>query len=204
MIINKKNNFWIYIVPSNPFARTISYMGKKPTKEEYLKHWGKWVIMDSKEYLDQMAEDLDVAVELGWIPQIKYTQYPSPQLGLNKCVMCVFCDDRLRGEVLQLLSVAEIMPDGWEYERDMIKEWKPGGKFLEKFIKSKNLSGQEAATYRDEIPKQMDNYIEYIVGDGDKAVNLRRHAIANSSLIATAEDMHLLSEDSQDNWQANK
>ena len=36
-----------------------TYKGRRITEEEYLEHWGKWVI------IDEIADDLDLAVEMG-------------------------------------------------------------------------------------------------------------------------------------------
>jgi hypothetical protein len=192
MILDDPEYYWIYVVPSDPFAPTLIYKGKKATKEDYLEHWGKWVIMDDKEHLDELAEDLDIAVERRWIPQIKYTRYPAPEMALDKCVMAVFCDDRERGDILQFLLVAGAMPQGWEYEKDMVESWKPGGVFLERVIAAKGLTSEEAGRFREEIPKQMEAWIEYTFGTGEKAKKLRERTFKKSGLILSAEDMNLI------------
>ena len=198
MIQDDADHYWIYVVPSDPFARTLTYKGKVVTKEEYLEHWGKWVIMDDKEQLDELAQDLDIAVEFGWIPQIKYSRRPPSELGIDKCVMVVFCDDRERGEILQFLQAAGVMPQGWEYAREMVKGWQAGGRFLESLIAAKGLTSEEAERFRKEIPKQLEAWMEYAHGTGEKAAELRRRTSQKVGLIRTAEDMHLLSIDEED------
>lgn len=192
MILDDQGRYWIYVVPSDPLIPTITYKGQRPTKEEYLEHWGKWVIFDDKQGLDDLANDLDIAVERRWIPQIKYTRSAAPELGLSKPVMAVYCDERERGEVLQFLLVAGAMPYGWEYEREMVEGWKPGGNFMERLIAAEGLSGEEAENYRREVSQQLETWIEYMFGTGEKAKKLRQKTYLKAGFIQSPEDMNLI------------
>ena len=93
MILDKPNRYWIYVVPSERRVFFPHYKGKRITKEEYLQHWGKWIVLDEKEKLDVLALKLDIIVELRWIYMIKYSR-SVPEIGnLDKPTMYIFCDD---------------------------------------------------------------------------------------------------------------
>ena len=84
MIQDKPNRTWIYVTPSSPEISFPNYQGRRITREEYIEHWGKWVIVDDKERLDEWAEDLDMAVEEGLIYMIKYLRSAPQIIDLNK------------------------------------------------------------------------------------------------------------------------
>ena len=64
MILDNPRYHWIYVVRSTPGSHVPTYKGRRITKEEYLEHWGKWVIAEDRERLDKLASDLDIAVPL--------------------------------------------------------------------------------------------------------------------------------------------
>ncbi len=41
----------------------LNYKGKPLTNKEYLEHWGKWIILGSREEMDNFATKLDPHVE---------------------------------------------------------------------------------------------------------------------------------------------
>lgn len=188
MILDKPNRYWIYVLPSTRGVFFPHYKGKRITKEEYLQHWGKWIVLDDKEKLDMLALKLDLIVELRWVYMIKYSR-SVPEIGnFDKPIMYIFCDDRERGEILRLLSLIGVMPHGWEYEREMFEHWKPGGEFLEQWIAAQGLSAEEAERVRLESQQQDERWIEYMFGTGEEAEKLREETPS----IWTPEDMWML------------
>ncbi len=77
--------------------------------------------------------------------------------------MCVFCDDRQRDEIKQILSDLGAAPWGWIHERDVIKGWSPGGLFLEHWISAHGYEGEEAEEIREDSRRAM----EQVYGDED-------------------------------------
>jgi GTP-binding protein len=144
------------------------------TREEYLEHWGKWVIAEDKERLDELARELDIAVEHGLIFFIKYLRSSYPVFDLDKPIMGVFCDDRERDEVLQMLALVGATPQHWMYERDMFQKWGPGGEFLEKWIASLSLSEEEAEKYRQEVRRQNEAWLDYQYVTRERSGRLRK------------------------------
>ena len=63
MILNNPDFQWIYVIPSNPHLPYKGGYDFPRTKETYLEHWGKWVFMDTRENLDEIARKLDPHVE---------------------------------------------------------------------------------------------------------------------------------------------
>ncbi|MDI6775967.1 MAG: hypothetical protein QMD03_01805 [Syntrophales bacterium] len=51
MIVDKPYYNWIYVIPPDWYF-PIAYQGNMLTQEEYLEHWGKWVILGEREKLD--------------------------------------------------------------------------------------------------------------------------------------------------------
>ena len=168
MIIDRLPFQWIYIVHSNP---DLPYKGKHDFpkgKEEYLEHWGKWVVFGEKKYLDELARQLDTYVEERHIHSIKYLRQPPFWMGFDQPVICVFCDDRERGEILQLLQDAGVMPHGWESERRTIAGWLPGGEFLEKMIAFRKLTPEEAEKVRRRFQQYEEGWLSRLFRETDE------------------------------------
>ncbi len=153
MIVDRPESHFIFIYHKDIFRghHYIKYQEKPLTVKEYLEHWGKWVILGTREELDELAQKIDPFVEQGVIPCVKYDRRPLAEYGLQDCVMCVYCDDREKDQVWNVLSalgarVREIR--AWVYERETIEMWSPGGLFLEKWIAANCKSEREAEEVR--------------------------------------------------------
>ena len=156
MIIDKPDLQYIYIFskkcfdsPSDP-ASYLTYQDRRLTNKEYLEHWGKWVFLAEREQLDELARKFDPYVEVGTLPCIKYDHAPQQWAGKEQCGMCVYCDDRQREEVWQLISSFGVSEKRWVYERDLIEKWLPGGEHLERWITVHGLTDEEAEKLREE------------------------------------------------------
>ena len=161
MIFDKPGFYWISVVPSN-WDSPIAYKGKELTKEEYLDHWGKWVLMDEREKLDELAAKLDPYVESGAIQSIKYSRSPEHIFDIDSCVMCVFCDDRDREEVWQILSSLGVTLKAWVYDRQVIEMWQPGGMMMEKWLSHFGVEGEEAEEIRHATKEKYEKWLSYI------------------------------------------
>lgn len=158
IIIDRPQSHFIFIFSTDSVRndkKYIAYQGKPLTNKEYLEHWGKWVIMGSREELDELAKKLDPYVETGDIPCIKYDRTRLNQLGFQEHVMCVYCDNRNREEVWKILAGEGVKIKAWFYERETIEMWSPGGRLLENWIASHNLSPKEADEIREDARKKM-------------------------------------------------
>jgi hypothetical protein len=67
---------------------------------------------------------------------------------MEECVMCVYCDDRQREEVWKIIENFGANLKAWFYERETWEMWSPGGRLLENWIASQNLSPEEAENVR--------------------------------------------------------
>lgn len=156
MIVDRPESWYLFILKSDYFETSdngpsyMVYEGKRLTNKEYLDHWGKWVFFGEKAELDEMARNLDPYVESGAIPCIKYDRAPQEWASMEQCVMCVYCDDRQREDVHKILRNFGVKAKGWAPEQEVIKKWSPGGLHLERWIKSKKLSDDEAKKVRED------------------------------------------------------
>jgi len=151
MIIDKPGSHFIFLFHSDHVYRHynyINYRGKELTNKEYLKHWGKWVFFGSKKELDGFAKKIDPFVDTKEIPAAKYDREVIPEFGLGECVMCIFCDDRQKDEVWEILASMGVEDKAWVYEKETMERWLPGGHLLEAWIKNKGLSGEAAEKIR--------------------------------------------------------
>ena len=186
MIIDNADRYWIYILASTarPYP---TYRGKRLTREEYMEHWGKWIISDDRPRLDELAKELEIAVEMDIIYMIKYTREGSPVFGFEKPIMCIFCDGRDREEVAGALSLVGVTPGRWMYEKEMFKLWQPGGAFFEKWVEVQELSESEEKELRGDIIRQQDSWLDYVFVTDERFGRLREKAP-----IWSLEDIHLL------------
>lgn len=187
MIQDRPNRNWIYIVPSSPEISFPNYQGKRITREEYIEHWGKWVIAGDKGQLDDWAQDLDLAVEEGLIYMIKYLRQAPQIIDMDTPLMCVYCDDRERGDILYLLSSIGIMPHGWEYEREMYEQWGPGGVLLERWIELQHYTPQQAEMARQDCLRERKTWLDYFFVTNERVGRIRQ-----SRPISSPEDMDKL------------
>ena len=166
--MDKLNFLWIYVTNSNP---DLHYRGRwdfPKTKEGYLEHWGKWVIFGEREYLDKLACQLDPYVEDRHICNIKYLCRALLWTGFDKPAMCVYCDDREKEEIWQILSHFDIPNKLWVYERETIASWQPGGELLEKMIAYRKLSPEKAERVRKKIQKDSEGWLSHLFEERDK------------------------------------
>jgi hypothetical protein len=155
MIVDRYGSWYIFVFSKDyldaPKERCyIAYKGKQLTNEEFLEHWGKWIFYGEREELDKLAEKLDPYVENHQIPCIKYDRTPQKWFNMEQCVMCVYCDDRQRDEILEILSGFGVETKAWSYDREVIQKWLPGGLHMEQWIKSCKLSEENAEKLREE------------------------------------------------------
>lgn len=157
MIVDRPESWYIFVLSKDYFdspddpASYMAYKNKRLTNQEYMDHWGKWVFFgDNREELDELARKLEPYVESHDIPCIKYDRAPQKWADLEQCVMCVYCDDRQKKEVLEILSSFGVKAKGWVYEREVIEKWQPGGLHMERWIKAHELSDKDAETIREE------------------------------------------------------
>lgn len=160
MIIDRPESWYIFVYNTHDYESSddpgayIAYDGWRLTNREYLEHWGKWIFFGEKEELDEMARKLDPFVENGQIPCIKYDRAPQRWFDLEQCVMCVYCDDRQRDEVFQILSRFGVKEQAWVYDQEVIQKWMPGGLFLESWLKYHNVTEEEAEKIREDARKR--------------------------------------------------
>ena len=134
----------------------IRYKGKRLTNKEYMEHWGKLIVLDEKESLDKLAQKLDILVERGMIPCVKYDRMPLKEFDMKECVMCVFCDDRQKDEITQVLAELGAETRAWVPEKNVVEGWSPGGMFLEKWIEAMGYEGEMADLVREDSRRIME------------------------------------------------
>lgn len=163
MIMDKPGLYWVYVLPSNTNF-PLACRGIPSSKEEYLEHFGKWVIMGEKEELDKLARKLEPYMESRAIYSIKYTREPEHMFGLDSCVMCVFCDDREKEDIWEILAGVGVTLKAFVYDRQVIEMWQPGGLLMEKWIESFNIDPQskEAEEIRNTTQENYDKWLASI------------------------------------------
>jgi hypothetical protein len=128
LIIDDPENPWIWIRPSS----------SKPPKQgqqalrEYFEHFGKWLIFSRDSgFLEELARRVDPYVEREEIASAKYKRAPDPLFGPD-LVMCVYCDDRERERVWNILSSLGVTRRIWKYDRQTLEDWSAGGRLDQK------------------------------------------------------------------------
>lgn len=169
MIVDQPNSQYIFVFSKKYVYGGFHYIkhkNKPLTNKEYLEHWGKWVVLGNRAELKELAERLDPYVENDQIPCIKFdraVQKEFVNLLLNECVMCVYCDDRDKDEVWQILSKEGVTSKAWTYERDTMALWLPGGRLMENWIKAKGLTDEQA----EKVRQDAENYFASTFADDD-------------------------------------
>jgi hypothetical protein len=164
MLLDRPQSYYIFayhsLIPEG--YDYVTYQEKHLTNKEYLEHWGKWLVDGLRRALDELARKLDTHVEAGDIACIKYERKPRTDLGKDLCTMCVYCDERCRDDVLQIiLANGGWKPRTWRYDRETINKWLPGGKLLEHWIQSEKLSDAEAAKVRGDSHKKFSVILDH-------------------------------------------
>ena len=151
MIVNNPTSHFIFVFSGDHVKgkyNYINYKGKPLTNKEYLQYWGKWLIFGSPEELGRLAEKLNPFVESKKIPAAKYDREIIAEFDLGECVMCVYCDLRQRDEIWEILTSLGIEDKAWAFERETMERWLPGGHLLEKWIKGRGMSAEQAEQFR--------------------------------------------------------
>ena len=168
MILSGPYLQWIYIQPSNPL---LPYRGQytfPKTKEECLEHWGKWAVFGDRDYLDNLARQLDSYVEKRRIYNIKYLRQPPAWLGFDQVFMCIYCDDRENEVKWQILAKFGVTQKLWAYERETTALWMPGGLFFEIMIAHRKLSQEESEDVGEKFQKWNEEYLSNIFEKNEK------------------------------------
>lgn len=129
--------------------------GKAMTNGEVLQYWGKWIVIGERSWLDDLALTLNPYVEDEKIPIIKYDRIPSTNLGIEECVMMVYCDHRDRDDVWCILSRFGVKLKAWVSEKETMEMWLPGGRLLERWIRSRNLDEIDSETARSDAQSRL-------------------------------------------------
>lgn len=152
MIIDRPESHFIFVLPKDHVYfgyNYINYEGTPLTNKEYLQYWGKWIVLESRDVLDELARKMDPLVEKRKIPGVKYDRERIEEFRLGECVMCVYCDARQREEVWKLLAEMGVREKAWVFEKETMERWLPGGHLLEKWIEGRNMDEAEAQKVRD-------------------------------------------------------
>lgn len=128
MIKDKKAEYWVRLERSQDIEG-VYYCPED--EEEYMAHWGKWLIYGKAQQLAELAKNLDAYVNKGEIDSGKYNRKPSP-VGRGDCVMCVYCDDRDRERVWDILYSLGVTKKIWKYDKQTYQDWEPGGRLRDK------------------------------------------------------------------------
>jgi len=128
LIIDDPKEYWVWVRPSKDRKAHASIKAG----EEYLEHYGKWLIFSrDRSYLEELGKKLDPYIENGKISCAKYNREPAP-FARGALVMCVYCDDRERENVWEILSSLGVTRRIWKYDRQTLEDWRPGGRLYEK------------------------------------------------------------------------
>jgi len=155
LIVDDPEDYWVRVRASKPRKRRMevtqrrgvitieapfSPKGTEPEKDlldEYLEHYGKWLIFSrDRAYLEELARMIDPYVERGEIESAKYNREPS-SFARGAIVMCVYCHDREKEKVWEILSNLGVTQRRWKYDRQTLVDWDPGGRLYEAFKRAK-------------------------------------------------------------------
>lgn len=141
MIVDDPKSHFIFIYHPKVFhgEKYTVYNGRELTNGEILQYWGKWIVLGERSWLDEMARKLDPYVEAENIPCVKYDRAPSVNLGVEECVMMVYCDKRQREDVWQVLQRFGVKLKAWVSEKETMEMWMPGERLFERWIQSQDF-----------------------------------------------------------------
>jgi len=91
------------------------------SRDEYLEHFGQWVIRGEKSFVENTAVKLWKRVGRGIIHELKYSLKPTDS---GDYLLFVYCDDRRREDVKRDLELLGAKTMKWKYQRKSIKESK--------------------------------------------------------------------------------
>ena len=162
MIIDDPRSKFIFLYhPLVLMGRSYTvYQGKDMTNGEFLEYWAKWLVLGEKDKLDELAEKLDPRVENKEIPCIKYDRTPPLNLGVEECVMMVYCDRRNRDEVWKILAGFGIKMKAWVTERETMEMWLPGGLLLERWMASQDYDEATRDAVREDAGRRIAHVLD--------------------------------------------
>lgn len=163
MIVDRPESHFIFILSKEHVHHGYNYIRYKYrplTNKEYLKYWGKWLVFGDREMFDRLAKKLDPLVEDRKIPAVKFDRRMIPAFDLGECVMCVYCDARMRDDVWQLLNQLGVEDKAWVYEKETMERWLPGGHLLEKWIAAQNMTDEQADIVRNDAQEKFKKMFE--------------------------------------------
>ncbi len=162
MIIDDPRSKFIFLYhPLVLMGRSYTvYQSKDMTNGEVLEYWGKWLVLGEKDKLDELAEKLDPQVENKEIPCIKYDRTPPLNLGVEECVMMVYCDRRNRDEVWKILAGFGIKMKAWVTERETMEMWLPGGLLLERWMASQDYDEATRDAVREDAGRRIAHVLD--------------------------------------------
>ncbi len=152
MILDDPESHFIFVYHPEIFQGRIYtiYEGRPMTNGEIIEYWGKWIILGEKSWLATLAKELDPYVEQEEIPAVKYDREPPVNLGIEECVMMVYCDKRKSEAVWDILQRHGVKLKAWVSERETMQMWLPGGPLLERFLQSKGMDAETAKAVRED------------------------------------------------------
>ncbi len=163
MIIDNPGSRFIFLYhPLVLMGRSyMVYQGKEMTNGEVLEYWGKWLVLGDRQRLDDLAEKLDPYVESKAIPCIKYDRSPPRNLGVEECVMMVYCDRRNRDEVWKILARFGVKLKAWVTERETMEMWLPGGVLLERWMDSQGFDEATRDAVREDAGTRLTHIFDH-------------------------------------------
>jgi hypothetical protein len=163
MIIDDPRSKFVFIYhPLVLMGRSYTvYQGNEMTNGDVLEYWGKWLVLGERPWLDELAEKLDPYVERKEIPVIKYDRLPPVNLGLEECVMMVYCDRRNRDEVWKILTQFGIKMKAWVTEKETMEMWLPGGMLLERWLASEGYDEATREAVREDAGKRIAHVLDH-------------------------------------------
>ncbi|MBI5568727.1 MAG: hypothetical protein HY914_02165 [Desulfomonile tiedjei] len=162
MIVDDPNSHFVFVYHPEIYygKRYTVYDGRPMTNGEVLENWGKWIILGELASLEKLAAELNSYVERESIPVIKYDREPPRNLGIDECVMMVYCDKRCRETVWAILESHGVKLKAWVSEKETMEMWSPGGFLLERWIESKNLDENQALAVREDARVRLGSVFE--------------------------------------------
>ena len=139
----------------------IAYKKKPLTNQGYLDYWGKWILFGPRNKLDKIGKSLDPHVDSGIIPCFKYDRKPLVNLGMEECVMSIYCDVRDREQVWEKIAGTGERLKAWIFDRETVQMWLPGGRLLEQWIRSEKISQEEAEEVREDSRQRFSKIFDF-------------------------------------------
>jgi len=163
MIIDDQRSHFIFIYHPKVYhgKRYTVYNGKDLTNGEILQYWGKWIVLGERSWLDEMARKLDMYVEEESVPCVKYDRTPSVNLGVEECVMMVYCDKRQREDVWKILQQLGVKFKAWVSERETMEMWVPGARLFEQWIASQDFDEVTIEAIREDARQSLGHVFDH-------------------------------------------